>query len=98
MAADNSGLTGRMISGVTEARVPAARLSGLARVPNVQEVLVGGCSDVTLCVSRGAVQGGTDVLLGVSKFGQGHPKGRTVLELVEVAQNQSNDRPMFAIS
>jgi|HubBroStandDraft_1064217.scaffolds.fasta_scaffold06641_6 hypothetical protein len=87
-----------MSSGVTEACVPAARLSGLGHVPDVQEGLIRGRSDITLGVSRGAVQGGTDVLLGVSKFGQGHPKGRTVLELVEVAQNQGNDGLMFAIS
>src|SRR5208282_1383384 len=86
---DNSGFTGRDA---------AARLSGLGYVPNVQEVLVRGRSDITFGVSRSAVQGGTDVLLGVSEFGQGHPEGRTVLELVEVAQNEGNNRLMFAIS
>src|SRR5208282_4234080 len=85
----NSGFTGRDA---------AARLSGLGYVPNVQEVLVRGRSDITFGVSRSAVQGGTDVLLGVSEFGQGHPEGRTVLELVEVAQNEGNNRLMFAIS
>lgn len=87
-----------MTSGLREACVPAARLSGLGHVPNVQEVLVRGRSDITLGVSRSAVQGGTDVLLGVSEFGQGHPKGGAVLKLVEVAQNQGNNRLMFTIS
>lgn len=87
-----------MTSEATEACVPAACLSGLGYVPNVQEVLVGGCRDVTVGVSRGAVQGGTDVLLGVSEFGQGHPEGGAILELIEVAQNQGNDRLMFTIS